>query len=389
MRKVLQFRFRGSAGRQLLAASLALGLAAAGATAAIASRSPESRTADNQRLEYGFANLADFGLFGTLRKGVEKAAKTVGADLKYYNNNLDGATTVRNARLMVQEKVDFIFEYNPVVGLDASVGGRFKRAGIPCIAINSLSPPCPWFNQVNKSIGVDTAKIVGPIAKAKGWTGENTTVLLVQFAPAGTEVNDAVRWFYVALQNIVPGLSKTTPGKIGPSTTTIGTTGVQVSAVTLDQAFTAVRNVLQTIPKDRNLIVFAINDDDALGAWRAIEQDGRGPQTLIAGLGGDPPSLRQLRTNPQWVAEADTFFYYWGEYLFAMSRAILNGVKPPARTLAPQVVLTKKTIGQYYKPGKTRAFRLPPLRPVKNGIGNAYLAKTGVLQKFNNVTGLK
>ena len=64
-----------------------------------------------------------------------------------------------------------------------------------------------------------------------------------------------------------------------------------------------------------------------------------------------------------------------------MSTAIANGAKTPPLTSAPQVMLTKKTVNQYYKGNNVKV--LPPL--VAN---NKYLAKYGILQKLAKVKGL-
>jgi ribose transport system substrate-binding protein len=119
-----------------------------------------------------------------------------------------------------------------------------------------------------------------------------------------------------------------------------------------------------------------------LGAWRAITESKREANTLVAGLGGSIAALKELRSNPQWVAEGSIFTTHWGEYLIAMGVAIMNGVTPPPLTKTPQVILTKDTVDKYYDAeGKVKL--LPPLVPE-----NMYLKDTGVLQKFGNVEGL-
>jgi len=47
-------------------------------------------------------------------------------------------------------------------------------------------------------------------------------------------------------------------------------------------------------------------------------------------------------------------------------------------------VMTKDTVGKYFKPGSDEPIGLPPLAPE-----DQYLIKTGVLQKFHNIEGLK
>jgi hypothetical protein len=65
-----------------------------------------------------------------------------------------------------------------------------------------------------------------------------------------------------------------------------------------------------------------------------------------------------------------------------------EGAKPPARTESPQGILTKQNMNTFFKPGTFTVRTLPPLQPLVDGVGNTYLAKSGVLQLFKNVQGV-
>jgi ribose transport system substrate-binding protein len=366
--------------RMLLTSAGALGL---GTPMAIALKAAQGAV-QGRPYFFDFANILESGeLFKQFGDGVEGAAKVSGIKLKRYNNNNDGPTTINNARLMIQDKPDLILEYTGVEGIGASLKRMFEAAKIPYIAINIPIPGGYWFNLVNKEIGTDTANLVVPIAKSKGWTAANTTVLIVQGSQYGPEVNDCVRYFYVTTAKHMPGMDQVDPSAITALTTTIGKSGIQVDGkATLTDSYAAVKNALQTLPRDRHILLYSINDDSTLGSWRAITESHREQNTLVAGLGGSVAALKELRTNPQWVAEGSVFSTNWGEYLIAMGVAIMNGVTPPPLTKSPQAVLTKATIDKYYDAaGKVRL--LPPLVA-----SNMYLKNSGVLQKFHNVEGL-
>jgi len=180
------------------------------------------------------------------------------------------------------------------------------------------------------------------------------------------------------------GLDKVEPQAITATTTAIGKTGIQVDGkATLESSFNAVKNVLQTLPRDQHILLYAVNDDSAIGAWRAMTETGRADNTLVAGLGGSLAALKELRTNPAWVAEGSVFMSDWGQYLIAMGVAIARGATPPPLTKSPQIVLTKQTVDKYYD-ADGRVILLPALVAE-----NRYLAETGVLQQFGNVEGLQ
>ena len=71
---------------------------------------------------------------------------------------------------------------------------------------------------------------------------------------------------------------------------------MQVDATDLQSAYTAVKNVLPSIPGDRRLIVMVFSDPLAEGALRAITEAGRIDTALISGQGGGADGIHFLRT---------------------------------------------------------------------------------------------
>jgi len=336
---------------------------------------------------FTYANVTDksplFKLVGDL---MVTDGKKVGITVKRFDNDFSASTALSNAQLMVQEQPNLIIDWTGTESIGNSIGAIFKRANIPCIAVNQTIAGCPYFNLQNKYLGLGAAQIVVPIMKQKNWTSKDTTIVMLFNPGAGAEVNSNGRYFYSYVSARTPGMPKRTPTSITDSTTTIGPlpSGVQINgADALEPSYTAMKNELQLLPADRHLIVFTQNDDSALGAWRAITQASRQKNTLIIGQGADADGLKNLRTNPSWVAEGSVFFEFWPEYQLAMGVSILNGVKTPPLTLAPQTVLSKQTVKKYYGNG------LHPIVSPALPVQDRYLIKSGILQQFGNVPGVK
>lgn len=368
----------------MLALALTLG-ALPFAAARAQDATPGAGAKPGEGLFFTFANATASGqLFVDLQNSVQTSADVAGVELKSYNNNFDGETALRNAQLMVQDQPDFIIMYNAVEGVGASIGKTFNDARIPCIAVNVRFPGCAWFNLSNMDIGTETGKAVAAVATEKGWTGDDTTVLLVQNATAGEEVNHSVMYFYEAVAQNMPGMEQIAATDITRQTTTMGANLIQVDGQSaLEPSYTAVKNVLPTIPEGRHILIQTPNDDSAMGAWRAVVEAGRTDDALIAGLGGGAEGLKQLADNPNWVAEGDIFVPSWGEYIIAMALEMLKGDTPPDRTATPQVVLTKDTLADFYPNGAPPAALLPPLPP-----DNAYLADSELLKMLDNIQGI-
>lgn len=361
--------------------------------------------------EIAFANLTDAGeLTQTVKKGVQSAADTVGAKLTTYDNKFDATATLENAKLIALAKPDMVLEWNPVAATAKAVERAFSQEQISCIAVNTAGAGgCAWFNADTGQLCGESGQAMAKVANDKGWKGEDTTVVLVAAAQMGATPNLCLGTFYYELQQTMQGLDKiASPEAVTLTTTDIGKTGIQVDTGDglRDSAYNGVKNTLQSIDKTRHIIVYTLSDDAALGSWQAVTEAGRQANALTGGLGGDAAALAQLRTNPSWVLEGDLFMGHWGEYLMAMAQAELNGVQTPDLTTSPTAVLTKDfaidgttvtPMSTFYEEGKDVSSSLPALIPITTGSigatdgtkGNAYLADTGILQKFENVAGLK
>lgn len=342
-------------------------------------------TASFSKYHIDYANGSSSGPIGvTIRDGMKSAANKLGIKYNAFENNGDGPTGITNARLMIQEHPDLIIEYNLAEGVGPALGKQLTNSKIPCLSVNVQTPGCPWINLSNKVSGQGAGDIIGAEAVKRGWTAADTTVMVLQCSTCGVEINDSPRYFYLTVAQKM-GMPVYSPDKITAQTTTLGANLYQVDDpdLSIDKAYSAVQRALQSIPSSRHLLVFGVNDDTSVGAWRAIKAAGRGKDTLIGGLSGLPEGLAQIRTNPQWVAEGSLFLPFWGEYTMAMAVAMLQGATPPALTPYPQITMDKKTVDKYYPNGSNDAALLPALLP-----DNHYLAKSGVLQAFNNVDGL-
>jgi ribose transport system substrate-binding protein len=334
---------------------------------------------ETEGVEVAFANLtSDSALFASVEHGAKTAAEGAGMTLKTYDNEFDPQKTLNNAQTIAQSPPDVVVEYPPTPEIGKSLYTTFERAGIPCIGLNIPVEGCPWLNIVNQSLGEDAGHEAVAAAKKRGWNGENTMVLLLGSATAGEDVNNTVGYFYSTISEELPGFEKTSREEITATTTKIGSTGLQVeSKGTLQGGYTAVKNVLPSIPAGTNIMMSAVNDDAALGGLRALDEAGRGKNSIIVGQGGSKEALEQVRKNPEWVSEVTAFLPVWGYYAMAEAAAIADGVEVPEFTELPHLAVTAKTVDDYYAPGSEQPKKLPPL-PAKD----AYLKGYGILESY-------
>jgi ribose transport system substrate-binding protein len=374
---------------QLVIAATAVSLVLAGCGGSSDTASPgASSSGGGGTFKLSFSNYTESApLFRVIHTNLDKAIKDTNAKVavKWYDNAGDPAKMLQNAQLMVRDKPDAIVIY-PVSNATQGVGRVLGDSKIPCVSVNLDTAQCHFLNIDNRALGEGTADIMGKIAKDRGWNASNTTVLIGQNAAAGEQVNDCVRYFYSTIAPII-GLPEVDATSIGPKTTKVGTNAIQFDGGSqLQPSFEAVKNLLPSIPKGNNIILYTVNNDSTNGALRALDDAGRAgdDKLLIGGLGGDDAGIKALRSDPRWVAEGDIFVNWWGEYAVAMAQALAKGAIPPDHVTAlPQIVLDKKSVDQYHKPGSVDVKQLPPLDD-----SNSYLSKGGFLQVIRNIKGM-
>ena len=326
-------------------------------------------------------------LFQVIHKNLDAqiAANDTGVNVKWYDNAGDPAKMLENVQLKIADKPDAIVIY-PVSTATSGVGQLLKDSGIPCVALNLDVAECTFLNIDNRKLGEDTAAIVGKIASERGWNASNTTILLGQNASAGEQVNDCVRYFYSTIAPML-GMEAIDATTITAKTTKIGKNAIQFEGASqLQPSFEALKNILPSIPKGNNIILYTVNNDSTNGALRALEDAGRGAidKTLIGGLGGDESGIKALREDPRWVAEGDIFISYWGQYAVAAAQALVKGAKPTDKvTPFPQLTLDKASVDVYHLPGSADVKAMPPLVAA-----NQWLAEGGFLQATKMVAGL-
>lgn len=343
-------RARG-VGLSALVCTAALALVASASSAADAASHTAKKTAEVTSLAYGDPLESDAS-FAPVLTGFRSLSKRLGIHLYVYNNNDDASTGLNNAQLMAEDKPSVVVDWNAVASIGASLGRVFSNAHTRCIAVNTTIPGCPFFNLDDESLGESEGTAVGPLARAKGWNADDVTVVLVDDPAAGFTINSAIYGFYTEFAKDFPGMKQMAPKQFSATTTRVGNyNAVLINGdADLQDTYTALTTALETIPKGRHLVIDTLNDDSGLGALRALAQARRdtAADAMVVGNSVDADGLKELRTNPVWVADSSIFVNSWPRILVAMGDAMLNGVKPPTQTLPPQVALTKANVDKYY-----------------------------------------
>jgi ribose transport system substrate-binding protein len=299
----------------------------------------------------GFANEATYAPFQlNVQNSMIKYGKQYGFKVIALNNAYDDATALRNAQILVNDKVNFCVEFQVDSKIAPEIAQIFRKAHIPCIAIDIPQPGAIFFGANNFSDGQLAGQACGLYAKTHGWKPSTTVEVLLNLPAAGAIPQLRMDGLDYGFRQEFPGLSKSAlieqngDGVVGTSQTVMA-------------------EILPRIPTTDHIYIAAINDESALGALRAVQVAGRESSVVVCSQGADGTGLKEIRTDPHWLGDTAYFPEFYGKYIMqviAMYRAH-KAVTP--YVFMPRVFLCKANVASYYPGNITVAIKSPAAGP--------------------------
>lgn len=334
----------------LLAMIMVLSMVACGAADAPAADAPaadapaaDAPAADaptDTRYKIGFANIGEVNeTCMAVKRSFEAAAEKYDFDLVYMNNDMDGATAVKNADNMVQQGVDGLVEFN----IDASVGATLKSicddAGIPLIAIDIGIDGVPFFGGDNAQVGVVGGRHLGKVAQER-WGEEPDILLLIEDSTSGETPMPRVR-------NMPEGLRETFPDFPDEKIYTLDGAGDAADVQKL------VSDFLTAHPDANKIAIGAFQDIIAPATLAAIETAGRESDCIMV-CASEYSYLDYLKANPDpvenevYVGGVAFFFPRYADYIIPVMIDMINGKEAPAEFFVEHEVLTRENAAEFY-----------------------------------------
>jgi ribose transport system substrate-binding protein len=331
--------------------TLALSLAAVAQAAPTQAATLEAASAST--FTVGFANEATTAPFQVnVQNSMTEAAKAAGVKLISLNNNYDDATSLRNATILANDKVNVAVEFQVDSKIAPEIAQTFSKAGIKwTISIDIPQPGAIFFGASNYADGELAGEHAGKYAAAHGWKPSQTTEVLLNLPAAGPIPQLRMNGARDGLAKYFPGVPQS---QILQQSAGDGTTSA---------AQTVMASLLPRIPTSDHIVLFAINDESAQGGLRAIQVAGREASTIVSGQGADAVGLSEIKSDSHWIGDTAYFPEYYGKYIFQVIADLRAGKKVTPYVFMPRVYLTAATVAQYY-PGKdTVAIKPPPGGP--------------------------
>ena len=258
-------------------------------------------------LKSGFSQVTlQSPFYVQLRNGAQAAAEAGGDQLIFLDANGDVSRQNNDIQDLITQGVDAII-INPVnpdavaPSIEAAV-----RAGIPVITVDRSANS----DDVSAHIGRDNAamgRLVGAavVARLKRDGVSGAKIIEIQGDAGGSVMADRRDGFHAAIassgHNIVQG----------PYAEYI-----RANAVVAMQDLLQVHNDVQ--------VVYAHNDDMALGALQVLEENGR-DDVYVAGVDGLSEALDVMAAGGNFIATALNDPQYLGNVTIQVSRALASG----------------------------------------------------------------
>jgi len=285
------------------------------------------------RLGYA-AQGTDYQFSKEVSSGLQRAAQTEGIELICVDNRYNAKIALRNADVLVREKVDLVIEFQTDEHVAPIVAAKYREANIPLIAIEVPHPGATYFGANNYEAGLIGGRFLGRWAKQQ-WHAEVDEIVFMALARAGSLPRMRLTGMLVGLKEIIPALENT-------RVTFLDGDGM------FSHSFEVVRKHLRT-NRSRRLLVGAINDPSAIGALRAFQEAGRTDACAIMGQNASPEGRAELRrAGTRLVGSVAYFPEKYGAAIVGVALDILNHRPVPPAVFAKHEIVTPDNVNHVY-----------------------------------------
>jgi ribose transport system substrate-binding protein len=288
-----------------------------------------------KKYRLGYAALSsDISFSRDITEGLIRAAEEENIDLLTLDNEFNSKLAVRNADLLIREKVDLVFEHQGDEHASAIVSSKFIEAGVPMIAIHVPHPGATYFGPDNYHAGLVGGRYLGRWAK-QAWQGKVDCIILLELPRSGLFTRSRLTGTLVGVKESLPELDNSRvvflngQGMYGPS-------------------LELVRKHLRRRGAGRTLVC-GINDPSTIGAIRAFEEAGAGANCAGLGHGASIEARAELRRNrTPLIASVGYFPERYGEPLIQIALRILSKQPVPPATFTKPKLIVPTNVDHYY-----------------------------------------
>ena len=291
------------------------------------------KPAKTLRYRFGYASQGEDSAFSQeWSESIIQAARAENVELIVFDNGVDSERALKNAELMVREKVSVAIEHQFNEQIAPLLSARFLKAKIPLIAMGAAHAGATYFGGNNYQAGYMGGRGLAAWAK-KEWDGQVDQLVLVEMSVAGPLLRSRMIGVETGVKELLPGLRQV-----------IRLEGAGNFGDTLK----LVRRHLSRT-RARRILLGAVNDPSALGALRAFEEAGWESECAVVGQGGAVEARAEMR-RPQTrlIGTVGFFPEKYGEAIMRIAFDLLENRPVPPAVFTRHRLLTAKNVDHYY-----------------------------------------
>nr|WP_321508357.1 substrate-binding domain-containing protein [uncultured Celeribacter sp.] len=290
-------------------------------------------------LKIGFSQVTlQSPFYVQLKEGAEAAAEAGGDSLIFLDANGDVSKQNNDIQDLITQGVSAII-INPV-NPDAVVPSleAAEAAGIPVITVDrsvNEGTVAAHVGRDNKAMGEMVGEAV--LAKLAEAGIDRAQIIEIQGDAGGAVMMDRRDGFHAAIEGSGHEIIE------GPYAEYIRA-----------NAAVAMQDLIQAHPDVD--VVYAHNDDMALGAMQVLSENGK-DDVLVAGVDGLSEALEAMANQEGYVATALNDPKYLGDVTIQVAREVIAGGDVPAFVDAGSMAVTEENVGDFPREGLFAEYR--------------------------------
>jgi ribose transport system substrate-binding protein len=263
-----------------------------------------------------------------------EAARANNIECLLLDNRNESGRALRNADLLVRERVDLAIESQSDQSIADDLRARFEAAGIPLIAVDIPHPGALYFGANNYEAGIAAGREMGRWAKLN-WPREAVDVVLIGHKRAGA-------LFHSRVKGMVAGLKETRG--LAPEDRIFQLDSI-ADYESGREAMTA--HLDRVAP--RKTLIGAISDQAALGALSVLRSRGLEDSAAVMGQNAEPEVCAELRrANSRMIGSIAYFPERYGKAIIGLARKVLTGGSPSPVVFTKHVLVTRENVDRVY-----------------------------------------
>jgi ribose transport system substrate-binding protein len=285
-------------------------------------------------LRIGFAAQGDSQFCRVVMQSVETAAAREHVHLITVNNRYSAREALRNADLLIKERVDLVLEYQTYERVAPVIASKFLEANTPVIAIEIPHPGAAYFGANNYKAGLIGGKALGRWAR-EHWDGKVDQLVLLELPIAGSLLE-------LRITGLLDGLRAELPSAANIPVAHLNGRG------DFEQVLEIIRQYLRRAPIRRTL-VGTVNDICALAALRAFEEAGASDKCAVVGQNAIRETRNELRRpGTRLIGTVAYFPERYGDELISLALGMLQKKSVPSTVFVKHQLITPRNVDLIY-----------------------------------------